>query len=225
MAAAYPNAWPGWEKQVLAAAGLPDTPQNETFLANWHAAEGSNAKNNPLNTTGYAPLPITVGYSSLNAQGVQNYATTRQGAQATAAFFHMPNFTAILAALRSGDPYSYATKSTQNTRDVAGALAKWGSVSFAQRFAYEGSGGNAPPAAGDTTTEVHWDPAGKRWVTSTTKGPSTPLDWIDSLMSWLEAKGKLMLAYVVIVGVAGALFVVGLKGLGVPVPKAAPVRV
>lgn len=49
--------------------------------------------------------------------------------------------------------------------------------------------------------------------------------WLGDLETWLTNTGKLVLAYVVLVGVAGALFVTGLKGLGVPIPKAAPVPV
>lgn len=52
-----------------------------------------------------------------------------------------------------------------------------------------------------------------------------PTKWVGELTTWLGAKGKLILAYVLLVGVAGALFVTGLKGLGVPIPKVAPVPV
>jgi hypothetical protein len=210
----YPNFWPGWEADVLRAAGLPVTPANITFLANWHKYEGSAAANNPLNTTAYAPVPVTVGYKTLNSAGVQYYATQKQGAEATAAFLKMPNFSTIFAGLKSGDPYSYANQSTSKTHAIADELRTWGSKSFALVFAYEAP---SPPEPGSTPTKQSTtNPETGKSTTSTTSAPD-PL--FGGLESWATNTGKLVLAYVLLVGVAGALLIVGLKGLGVPVPK------
>lgn len=127
----YTNAFPNWAQDVLRAIGAPVTKANVNFLNNWHAHEGSNASNNPLNVTGYAPIPVTVGTGSINGDGVQNYATAHQGVQATAAFLNMPNYASIKAALQSGDPTTY----TYSHAEVIGALGTWGSHSFANWFA------------------------------------------------------------------------------------------
>lgn len=214
----YPNWWPGWEAAALQAAHLPATGANVTFLANWHTYEGSTAANNPLNVTADKAKPVTVGTSAINKQGVQNYATRQQGAAATAAFLGMPNYTAIRAALASGDPYAYVAKSHGNLQSVVDQLATWGSRSFAVVLGYT----SPNPAAMDTTqTQVHVNPDTGATTTTKTKGPTDPISSaIGGLGNWLTSTGKLMLAYVLLIGVAGALLVTGLKGLGVPVPKA-----
>jgi len=221
--AKYPNYWPGWEQDVLKAAGLPVTSANVTYLANWHAYEGSAAANNPLNTTAYAADPETVGYKTLNSAGVQYYATTAQGAAATAAFLKMPNFSAIFSALQSGDPYHYTAESQSKLNDFLTALKKWGSNSFAAVYAYEApstSGGLLDPSTSQTNSNP--ETGGQ---TSTTNNPPSVTGWLSDIESWLTDKGKLVLAYVLLVGVAGGLLLTGMKGLGMPTPKAAPVPV
>lgn len=229
--AGYPNSWPGWATDVLKAAKLPVTPANITFLDIWHSYEGSAAANNPLNTTAYAPAPETVGYKTLNKDGVQYYATPAKGAAATAAFLGMSNFSAIRAGLASGDIYAYSAKSAANATNIADALAHWGSHSFALVFQYEAP----PPAMGfqgvggkivesltgaPTTTinQSHTDPATGKSTNSTTTG-GTGSDIFSGLENWASSKGKLALAYLLLIGVAGGLLLMGAKGLGVPTPK------
>lgn len=89
----------GWERQVLKAIGAPVTASNVFFLARWHAAEQSAARNNPLNTTiawpGATALPG-------NSAGVKSYPTPAAGATATARTLLNGNYTGIVAGLRSG---------------------------------------------------------------------------------------------------------------------------
>lgn len=221
----YPNAWQGWEADVLRAAGLPVTAANMIFLANWHLREGSAAANNPLNTTAYRPVPVTVGYKTLNSAGVQYYASAKQGAEATAAFLKMPNFTAIHAALASGDPYHYIAQTNGNRSSVVAQLAKWGSSSFAAVVLYEApdaasSGPGGAFGQGSSQTHFNPDPSSGAGPSTSTKNASPSLTgWVGDLTSWLTSTGKLVLAYVLLVGVAGALLVKGLRDLGAPIPK------
>ena len=147
----YPNAWPGWAQQVLSAIGAPQTAQNVGFLASWHAYEGSNASNNPLNVTAYAPIPVTVG-TVINGggpaahAGVQSYSSSAQGVGATAAFLRMPNYTSILAALKSGNPSAYIV----NDPTVVGQIQKWGSGTFASHITQTLGSGFTAPAAGSS---------------------------------------------------------------------------
>lgn len=69
--------WYAVESQL----GLPHNQVTHDFLVSWSIAEGTSAKNNPLATT--LRLPGSTGLSG-NPDGVQQYATPEQGAQATA---------------------------------------------------------------------------------------------------------------------------------------------
>lgn len=93
---------------------------------------------------------------------------------------------------------------TQAGKDYATALA---------RIMYEAPTNHTPDTTSTNTNT-------KTGETSTSKGPQDPFSGtFGALEKWLTDSGKLVLAYVLLVGVAGALFVTGLKGLGVAVPK------
>ena len=126
---------------MLAAIGAPNTAGNLAFLDSWHAYEGGTATNNPMNTT--QPEP---GASLYNSVGVRNYTSPKQGTTATAATLENGHYPALLAALRSGDPYTYI-----DPNGVAANLGTWGSSTFVPVYLLKagspgGTGGTPPPA-------------------------------------------------------------------------------
>lgn len=177
--ASYPNAWTGWEAAVLAAAKLPNTLANRTFLAVWHTYEGSNAKNNPLNTT----LKTSGSLGSINSAGVQSYSSAQAGAQATAStLLNNSAYSGIVAGLKSGDIYAYSAKSSTNVTEIVKGLSTWGSHNFAAVFQYE-----APPSAapGTEINQDHTNPATGQQVQSTTQG-ADPFGIFGGLISWIK---------------------------------------
>ena len=83
---------------VLADLGVPATQPDVTSLASWFPHEGTAAANNPMATT--LPEP---GSTVFNYDGVQNYVSASQGAEATAATLANGRYPLIVAALRSGN--------------------------------------------------------------------------------------------------------------------------
>ena len=245
MSGSYPNAWPGWEKQVLAAIGAPQTAQNVSFLASWHAYEGSNASNNPLNVTAYAPIPVTVG-TVINGggpaahAGVQSYSSSAQGVGATAAFLQMPNYTSILAALKSGNPSAYIVKDPT----VVGQIQKWGSGTFANHITQAlgqgpgglsgalnsitgtignaiGSGANAAGSVGVATIPV----VGPILSAGTLLGDVAQLgntgNVASGVMSWLGLEVPIAMLYAVLTIAALALMFLGLNRAAGGAPSSA----
>lgn len=106
---ASPQATQQFAQAVLNDLGVPDTPQNRSFIIGWSRAEGTAAKNNPLATTlalpGSVPLPG-------NSAGVQQYPTIAEGAQATAATIGNGRYPNIVAALRTGGAVAHSFGNT-----------------------------------------------------------------------------------------------------------------
>jgi hypothetical protein len=88
---------PAFIRAVLADLGAPDTQADVTSLASWFPHEGTAAENNPMAST--MPEP---GATIFNYDGVRNYVSPSQGAQATAATLDDGDYPLIVAALRSG---------------------------------------------------------------------------------------------------------------------------
>jgi hypothetical protein len=102
---------------TLADIGAPATQANITSLADWFPHEFPSwppaAANNPMATT--MPEP---GDSIFNYDGVRNYPTASEGAQATAAALEDGYYPGIVAALRSGAGLCGRT-------DLAGEFLTW----------------------------------------------------------------------------------------------------
>lgn len=84
-------------RAVLADLGAPATQADITSLASWFPHEGTAAANNPMAST--MPEP---GATVFNYDGVRNYVSPSQGAEATAATLDNGYYPLIVAALRSG---------------------------------------------------------------------------------------------------------------------------
>ena len=139
------GTWVGWEGDVLAKLGAPNNVATAKFLSDWHGYEQSACANNPLNTT-----LVRSGSTACNMAGVQSYPTPTEGAAATAATLENGYYPAIVAALRSGDPYTYGDPSA-----VAAQITKWGTPNYAAAYSVTaGAPAGAPGAAsGGTPTQ------------------------------------------------------------------------
>lgn len=130
---------------VLKAGGWPASPANQKFLNGWQAYEQSVCRNNPLNTT-----LVYSGSVTCNFAGVQSYSTQAIGAAATVRTLKNGNYPALVAALATGDPYSYT-----DPNGVAANVTKWGTPNFAAAYllaagSVAGSGGSAPATLGQS---------------------------------------------------------------------------
>lgn len=101
-----------WEEQLLALLGAPITQQNISFLDSWQSLEGPgvlNQGNNPfaLETSYYGGALSTL----WNSQGVQMYPDLQTGLLNTRAFLQH-GYQDIIAALKSGNPFSYNLSSS-----------------------------------------------------------------------------------------------------------------
>ena len=187
--ASYPNAWAGWETAILKAAKLPVTTANIAFLDEWHQYEGSNARFNPLNVTGYQGGGVnTYGLGSINSAGVQTYGNAAQGAAATAAFLNFSNYTTIHDALASGDPYHFQAETNSNQQNLIANLSKWGSHSFAAVLEYE-----KPPTAKQGPFGLFGQGSSQDYSTTTSTGKkidtqttNSPPGLFDGLISWIK---------------------------------------
>ena len=126
------SAWSGWAGQLLTVLGDKNTTANLKFLNEWHSFEQTNCANNPISAS-----QSWAGSSECKAP-VRNYRTRADGLQATAAQLHDAKYSAILAALKSGDPYGYSDSFT-----VSQELDTWGSLTFSTRYSTETA--QAPP--------------------------------------------------------------------------------
>jgi hypothetical protein len=189
----------GWEAALLRALGAPVTKANIAWLDAWQKTEGGAARFNPLNTTQPA-----AGATSYNSAGVRNYTSAAQGTAATAATLKNGRYSQIVAALRSGNPQVFYNRTASGDAQLISQIDTWGSHGFAA----EVSGGEVS------------DPGPNASNSGASQAASIAAGGIfGGLESWLSGVGKTVLAYMLLVGVAGGLFLTGLKGLGVKPPK------
>lgn len=83
---------------ILKTLSAPLTKANIQSVVNWQQREGANSYNNPLNTT--LRTPGSVG--TFNSAGVQEYGNITEGISATVQTLLGGGYSAIVAALRSG---------------------------------------------------------------------------------------------------------------------------
>ena len=224
-----------WATQVIASlnqqgAKVPLTAANVKWLTAWQATEGggtaNTANNNPLNTTLGSPQSgVTVpGYTgSINSVGVASYSTPAYGAAATAQTLTQSNFSAILTALQTGNPTTYAF-SNANSQGASGnplvkQLQNWGSKTFASQV----SGNEVPnvsSSGGSITSNLSG--AGATQVPGAALGGLASLLGLPSgsqLVSYtlraLEVIGGAILAF------AGLLLLAKQIGLSAPTPPLA----
>lgn len=130
--------WSGWIQQFLAAANLPDTGGNNTFLGDWNSSADSNCRNNPLDLS-HKTGASTNCKALTGSRTAQNYTSHTQAATSFDAQLHSGNFPHLLGALASGSPYGVSDQ-----QGVMADLVRWGS----EKFAYELTQNFGPPHGG-----------------------------------------------------------------------------
>lgn len=142
------TVWTGWRPQLLEAAGFPDSPDNDTFLRDWHASAASDCNNNPVDIS-YRSRGATNCKRLTATRRAQNYPSHGAAARAFASEVRSGTFPALAAALKSGSPYD-----VPNPKAVIGDLIVWGSAAFA----FELQQNYGPPhggGGGDGVTAPH----------------------------------------------------------------------
>jgi hypothetical protein len=134
------TTWSGWAEQLLAKLGFKDTSANLRFLHEWAAAAGAGCRNNPLGTR-----QTWAGSTVCDDFTTQNYTSHATGISATAKQLHESRYSAILAALKSGNPFAVG-----NWTKVADELDLWGATNYAPKYRGEveatGQGGTVEAA-------------------------------------------------------------------------------
>jgi hypothetical protein len=123
-----------WAKTFLAALGTPVSAANIRFVYDWEASEGAGGKWNPLNQ---GPVPGRPDLTTTGQQyggGAADYASCQAGITGAVAYLNMPNYTAVLAAMRHSD---YA----------AAAIALWKSGWAGSHYGYGAAWHSSPAGA------------------------------------------------------------------------------
>lgn len=144
------STWSGWQSQLLNRAGFAVTPGNSDFLTDWGKAEASSCKANPViiswplkGSTRCKPLGIRSLY-------VQNYTSHAQGASAFDQQLRQDNYTHLIAAFHTGNPYNLTDTKAKGVYDD---LLRWGAYTMARNYAlatFDSAvpGANSPRAHG-----------------------------------------------------------------------------
>lgn len=166
------SSWTGWETQLLDAIGAPVTSENIAFLDAWALSEG------PADTIGggenqggqYNPLATTLKTSgsigTYNSDGVQDYASAEDGISATAQTLtqgaYAESYSGIVAALKSGNPYTYngTNGAGSGIASILNGLNIWGSKGFAQTFLAGGAASGATSTSGNANTTAQSQASG-----------------------------------------------------------------
>ncbi len=147
------QVWPYWYRDILAGIGAPDTPKNELFLNVWQTYEQSGAQNNPLDTTEQWP-----GSTDFNSAGVQNYPSKSAGASATATTLENGLYPDVLAALHTGDPFTY-----HDRQAVAAQVTTWGTPNFASWYLKSGPAAQTGPLSTPAQPNLPTNSMTKAW--------------------------------------------------------------
>ena len=131
---------------ILNALGAPVNGANVGSLQDWFALEGGGGANNPLNTT----LATSGSTGSINSDGVQSYGTPSEGVSATVDTLDSGSYSAIVAALKSGQGLS------SDSSSIASELSAWSGGGYSSvtgaATAAAAAGEASSTAAGTSTT-------------------------------------------------------------------------
>ncbi len=148
------QVWPYWYRDVLSGIAAPDNDHTELFLNVWQTYEQSGAQNNPLNTT--EPWP---GATTFNSAGVKNYPTPSAGTGATVDTLENGSYPNILAALHSGNPFTY-----RNQQAVADQITVWGTPSFAAWYLKYGGTAQSGPLSTPAQANLPTNSMTRAWA-------------------------------------------------------------
>lgn len=125
------TVWAGWDTQLLSQLDAQNTGANRSFVGEWAKADGTACARNPLAAT--VPLADSTNCKQVTgAVYVQAYSTHAHAVAATTKQLEEPPFAPILAALKTGNPFTYA-----NWQEVVGALGTWGAHAYAVQYGNE----------------------------------------------------------------------------------------
>lgn len=228
-----------WASDLLGSLGDKATGPDEQFIENWLPREGTAAVNNPMATTlGSAQSGVSVpGSTNFNSEGVQNYPTYASGLGATKSTLQEPRYSAIAAALKSGNPYTYPNQGALESEFTTWSGSGYTGVTSGTSPDYVSPGlaassssgklaGSPAPssssnAAKKATTASIWNPLGSITTTSPapTFGPSwLPWNWgSDAVNSvWRSVVPYVVIAAGLIVAIWGLKIAFERDGAGAP---------
>lgn len=148
--------WSGWQFELLRAAGLPANESSGNFLFDWSQHSASDCRNNPIDVS-RAATGATNCHKLTSARTAKNYTSHSSAAGAFSRQIHSGAFPALLAALRTADPYQ-APSPAAVVRD----LRTWGSPAFANYYSSHsnvssgGGGGGGGGGAGQPHVHKGW---------------------------------------------------------------------
>lgn len=120
----------------LAAASLPNTTNNRRFMADWAAhATAPGCANNPIDLTHHEPGSRNCHATGQVGVSIQRYTSHTWARTAFNSELHSGNYPALLAALKSGNPYT-----VDKPGAVATDLGAWTSVAFGNVYLGETQG-------------------------------------------------------------------------------------
>lgn len=124
------RAWTGWIAQFLNAAGILNTPPNQTFMDEWAKHAPGTCHFNPIDLS-FSVIGSTRCGDTVGGFGrTQNYPTHALAARAFADQMRSDLAKPIRAALNTGNPFQIGDRTK-----VVDALNKWASPSFATWYA------------------------------------------------------------------------------------------
>lgn len=133
------TTWAGWAADFLSAASLPNTANNRRFLNEWAAnANHPGCGNNPIDLTHHEPGSSNCAATGQTGVHVQRYTNHTWARTAFASQIEAASASHILAALKSGNPYTVS-----DPGQVATDLGNWSSTKYAN--VYLGEAQSGPP--------------------------------------------------------------------------------
>jgi hypothetical protein len=146
------TTWAGWAADFLAAASLPDTARNRSFLSDWAAnANHPNCGNNPIDLTRGEPGSTNCAPTSLVGVHAQRYTSHTWARTAFNSQIHSGDYPHLLGAFQGGNPYGVKSPGL-----VASNIGEWQSINFANVYLSKAQAG--------PTVEVKAAKAHKGWA-------------------------------------------------------------
>lgn len=142
--------WGGWIIQLLGAAGIINTPPNQTFMEQWAAHDGPACKNAPVTLSTKVQGSTRCGATVTPLGRTQNYPTHAAAAHAFALQMALARMKPLRAALNSGNPFQIGDRS-----GAVSALRAWGSPSFADWYLNANSDGTTGGGSGSSGKAPH----------------------------------------------------------------------
>ena len=125
--------WSGWDTDFLAAASLPNTAANRRFMDDWaNNATAPGCANNPIDLTHKETGSKNCHATGQTGVSIQRYTNHTWARTAFNTEIHSGKYAHLLAALKSGNPYT-----VKDAGAVASDLGSWTSVKFGNTYLAE----------------------------------------------------------------------------------------